>query len=80
MQCCISGRAGKVPLCAQQALLCVTCWNFKALLHLLQSGAAFCTLPDLAGLDAIVRSDDVSSQGPVDPRDRMKVGDVIKGR
>lgn len=46
----------------------------------LQGTAAFCVLPDLAGLDAIVRSEDISSAGPADPRDRVKVGDVIKGR
>ena len=46
----------------------------------MQGTAAFCVLPDLAGLDAIVRSEDISSAGPADPRDRVKVGDVIKGR
>ncbi len=42
--------------------------------------AAFCVLPDVHGLDAVVSADDMSSSGTVDCRDRVKVGDVIKGR
>lgn len=53
---------------------------YENIMFEIQAGAAFCILPDLAGLDAIVRAEDISSAGPADPRDRVKVGDVIKGR
>lgn len=59
----------------------VSCCNITIVLYLLvQGSAAFCVLPDLAGLDAIVRAEDISSSGPQDCRERVKVGDVIKGR
>jgi hypothetical protein len=68
--CCLTGCASVHSARILTAGLCTG----------LQGTAAFCVLPDLAGLDAIVRSEDISSAGPADPRDRVKVGDVIKGR
>ena len=70
--------------CGPAATRCIIAhlaWSLTAwLCTRMQGTAAFCVLPDLAGLDAIVRSEDISSAGPADPRDRVKVGDVIKGR
>ena len=84
---CIKGRPAAARMCLQVACCLTGCafvhsaWSLTAALCTESQGtAAFCVLPDLAGLDAIVRSEDISSAGPADPRDRVKVGDVIKGR
>ncbi len=84
---CIEGHPAAASSC-MQVPCCLTGCAFVQSARILTAGlctesqgtAAFCVLPDLAGLDAIVRSEDISSAGPADPRDRVKVGDVIKGR
>ena len=42
--------------------------------------AAYCTLPDLHDIEAVILSEDISSSGPVQPSDRLRRGDTVAAR
>ena len=42
--------------------------------------AAYCTLPDLHDIEAVILSEDISSSGPVRPSDRLRRGDTVAAR
>lgn len=42
--------------------------------------AAFCTLPDMGDMEAVILADDISSSGHVRPGDRLRRGDTVPAR
>ena len=46
----------------------------------LSGQAAYCSLPDLNDMEAVILADDISSSGPVRPGDRLRRGDTVPAR
>lgn len=42
--------------------------------------AAYCTLPDINDMEAVILADDISSSGHVRPADRLRRGDTVPAR
>ena len=52
----------------------------QATIQGLSAMAAFCTLPDIRDMEAVISSSDISSSGEVRPDSRLRRGDTVPAR